>query len=310
MSGNSKKSYNPKNYVKYRDFSINAILLSAQGGQPRLTTITGSNYETEDYSGMQDALEREVDEIEHWRRTALTNEQWFSEFYNDFMKDDNVLKKLILYERTYAFTNYYLWDGYDCSYELIGNCRVPQKCMEIPSFTDILRSIELIDNDNGRVNVRTLVIIGKFFQYLHNHLEEGTLRPEHLRFGQENQRFNVGYELTIEASVSYVVEAMLGEQDSFYTNDYTRKRTPEEVNDVLTSNGRNISAINTMRHPLCDEFCGDIIILKQWIMEITIDLGNHATEEGLSLVFFQGCNDRDLEHYLEKRAKKEMNKNE
>ena len=117
--------------------------------------------------------------------------------------------------------------------------------------------------------------------------------------GQEDQRFTLGYELSIEASVTYEVVAMLGEQDSFYTDDFSRKRTQEEVNQVLEANGRTLSAINTMRHPLSDEFCGDIIIYKQWMIEISIDPGNHDTED-LSLVFFQGCNTKDLEYYLEK----------
>ena len=291
---------NPSKYVKYRDFSLNVIMLSAQGGQPQLTTITGGNYEKSgDYSGVQDALQREVDEIEHWQTTPLRDEKWFSDFYNEFTKDDNVLKKLILYERTYAFTNYYLWDGYDCSLEIFRNCRVPKQCMDIPSFTDVLQSIELINYDDLGVSVRTLVIVGKFFQHLRNLMEEGTLNPDHLRMGQEDQRFTLGYELSIEASVTYEVVAMLGEQDSFYTDDFSRKRTQEEVNQVLEANGRTLSAINTMRHPLSDEFCGDIIIYKQWMIEISIDPGNHDTED-LSLVFFQGCNTKDLEYYLEK----------
>ena len=43
-----------------------------------MTAITGGNYEkSEDYNGVQDALQREVDEIEHWQTTTLRNEVVF-----------------------------------------------------------------------------------------------------------------------------------------------------------------------------------------------------------------------------------------
>jgi len=270
----SKNDMYTSNYPMFRQFELRCILL---GKEPRLTTLTGGNYETQDFSLYDVAVQKEMQELR--KLSSIIRDPWFESFKEWVRYESNL--KLLLYGRSHAFTNYKVLDGYDCSGWFITLRDVPYDCMVIPTMEELLSSASLFNDDNQRVDVRTMVLVIKFF----DSLRQTTALQQKL--AKETITVDMG-ECRVEASVHYMEEALLGDQDDFCFA--SRRRSPKEVEDFLRRSNYDVNKINTKRHELCKEFCGDIVIYKEWSIEIRADSADYET----SLYFFQQCTEKDV----------------
>ena len=104
---------------------------------------------------------------------------------------------------------------------------------------ELLSSASLFDDDNQRVDVRTMVLVIKFF----DSLRQTTALQQKL--AKETITVDMG-ECRVEASVHYMEEALLGDQDDFCFA--SRRRSPRRVEDFLRRSNYDVNKINTKRH--------------------------------------------------------------
>ena len=286
---------NPCHYNEFRRFTLVCVKLHINPEEIKLVEVHGGSYDYQqhNHSLTDEVKQAELEEIQRWKEwgSTVNNTQWFHELENHLL-EDSLLCQLLFYGRCHAFDGYFITDGYtvDLHHWKQPHGKVPNECIVIPTVEEVMNAPSFFNDDNGRVDLRGLILVLRVFDLLREMSKEElyamnigtlTLQPN-LELGP----------LQVEIHLSYDEEAMLSQQDEFYDANFTRKLNQEEVDALLVQSGYDISIINTKRNLLNDEFVGDIMMWKHWSLTFNGEYNGMCFDR--SFRFLQSMTEMDL----------------